>query len=227
MVLVKTHGRCFLGSLFLFHLVNEARFIMKRSIFIGLSSALLVAGGAIAKDMPAKAWPALNQLFASKPAPQSAQLSPQQQQQPRQQSQQESQLQLQLSAAKRVEANGKTSWQESGSKVTARPGDVLRYTLKGANQGKKSLSNLVLTQPLPQGMVYQLGTASNPGGERSYSIDGGKSYSAKPMVTVTLANGKTEQRPAPAESYSHIKWQLSQSLAAGNSVDLSYEVRVR
>jgi uncharacterized repeat protein (TIGR01451 family) len=200
---------------------------MKRSILIGLSTALLVAGGAIAKDLPANAWPALTQLLASKLAPQSAQLSPQQQQQPKQQSQQESQLQLQLSAAKRVEANGKTSWQESGSKVTAKPGDVLRYTLKGANQGKKSLSNLVLTQPVPQGMVYQLDSASNPGGERSYSIDGGKTYSAKPMVTVTLANGKTEQRPAPAESYSHIKWQLSQSLAAGNSVDLSYEVRVR
>jgi uncharacterized repeat protein (TIGR01451 family) len=198
---------------------------MKRSILIGLSTALLVAGGAIAKDLPANAWPALTQLLASKLAPQSAQLSPQQQ--PQQQSQQESQLQLKLSAAKRVEANGKTSWQESGSKVTAKPGDVLRYTLKGANQGKKSLSNLVLTQPVPQGMVYQLDSASNPGGERSYSIDGGKTYSAKPMVTVTLANGKTEQRPAPAESYSHIKWQLSQSLAAGNSVDLSYEVRVR
>jgi hypothetical protein len=63
---------------------------MKRSILIGLSTALLMAGGAIAKDLPANAWPALTQLLASKLVPQSAQLSPQQQPQPKQQSQQES-----------------------------------------------------------------------------------------------------------------------------------------
>ncbi len=182
---------------------------MKRSVVIGLSTAALVMGGAIAKDLPAYAWPNLGQLFASKPAAE------------------QQTLQLQLSAAKRMQSNGKTTWQEAGTKITATPGDVLRYTLKGANNGKRPLSNLVLTQPVPAGMVYQLNSASNPGGQLVYSIDGGKSYVAKPMVSVALPNGKTEMRPAPAEAYTHLRWQLSQTLSAGNRVDLSYEVRVR
>jgi uncharacterized repeat protein (TIGR01451 family) len=103
----------------------------------------------------------------------------------------------------------------------------LRYSLKGANKGQQPLSNLVLTQPVPGGMVFQLNSASNPGGQVVYSIDGGKSYVAKPMVSVALPNGKTEMRPAPAEAYTHLRWQLSQSLSAGTMVDLSYEVRVR
>jgi uncharacterized repeat protein (TIGR01451 family) len=190
---------------------------MKRSVVIGLSTVALVMGGAIVSNIPANAFPDLGRLLTGKPSQSVAQKS----------AQQESPLQLQLSAAKQVTANGKVTWQESGDKVMATPGDVLRYRLKGINHGEKALSNLVLTQPVPKGMVYQLNSASTGNAQVAYSIDGGKSYSAKPMVSVKLPNGQTEMRPAPAEAYTNLRWQLSQSLATGNAVDVAYEVNVR
>jgi uncharacterized repeat protein (TIGR01451 family) len=194
---------------------------MKRSLIIGLGGALLLASGAIAKDLPQMTQPLVRNLMGKPAVPA---LTADQSPLP---AQKQSQLQLQLAAAKRVEVEGKTTWQAAGSKLTAKPGDVLRYTLKGANQGQTALNNLELTQPVPQGMVYALNSVVNPGGTLTYSIDGGKTYQAKPMVKVVLANGQTETRPAPAEAYTHLHWQLTQALAAGNQVEVAYEVVVR
>ncbi|NJM44776.1 MAG: DUF11 domain-containing protein [Alkalinema sp. RU_4_3] len=141
--------------------------------------------------------------------------------------QQKAQVELSLSVAKQVKQDDKVTWQESGDRVTAQPSDVLRYSLKSQNKGNKAVKNLVMTQPIPAGMSYVLKSTTQPAANVTYSIDGGKSFVASPMVAVKLANGQIEQRPAPATAYTHVRWQLNEAIAPGQSAKVSYQVVVR
>jgi uncharacterized repeat protein (TIGR01451 family) len=140
-------------------------------------------------------------------------------------------VQLALGAEKQVkvvDAKGKTqiAWQTLKGQVTVHPGDVVRYTLTGENAGDKPASNLVLTQPVPAQTVYKLKSARANDAKLAFSIDGGKVFSAQPMVKVKLADGKEELQPAPASAYTHVRWDYSQSLAPMAAVRASYEVAV-
>ena len=117
------------------------------------------------------------------------------------------------------------SWQGS-SLNDARPGDVLRYSLKGKNQGNRAATNFALTQPVPKGTVYVAKSATGKA-QVLYSIDSGKTYSAQPMIQVKRADGTTESRPAPAESYTHVRWKFQNAIEPGADTSVSYQVRVR
>lgn len=128
------------------------------------------------------------------------------------------------------DAQGKetVSWQ--GGQLSAQPGDVLRYRLTGQNEGDRPVKNLTLNQPIPKGTIFVLKSAQAPANQSAqitYSIDGGRSFVAAPTVQVTLANGKVETRPAPAEAYTHIRWNLPDTLAAKAPVTAEYQVKVR
>lgn len=128
------------------------------------------------------------------------------------------------------DAQGKetVSWQSGQLAVQA--GDVLRYRLMGKNEGDRPVKNLTLNQPIPKGTVFVLKSAkaaSSQAAQITYSIDSGRSFVAVPTVQVTLANGKVETRPAPAEAYTHIRWNLSGILAAKAPVNAEYQVKVR
>lgn len=142
-------------------------------------------------------------------------------------------VRLQLVAEKRLVARNsqgqeQVTWQAIGGQNSARPGDVLRYSLIGNNQGNRAARKFALTQPVPKGTVYVMNSAAKgKGAELIYSIDGGKSFVANPTVPVRTASGKVENRPAPAESYTHIRWQWGGELAPGGNVNVAYQVRVR
>jgi uncharacterized repeat protein (TIGR01451 family) len=117
------------------------------------------------------------------------------------------------------------SWQ-GGNLNDARPGDVLRYSLKGKNQGNRAATNFSLTQPVPKGTVFVAKSATG-NAQVLYSIDGGKNYSAQPMIQVKRADGTMESRPAPTESYTHVRWKFQNSIEPGADTVVSYQVRVR
>lgn len=136
-------------------------------------------------------------------------------------------VELSLSVAKQVQQAEKTTWQESGDRITAQPGETLRYTLKSQNNGQKAVNNLLLTQPIPKGTTYLLKSNQQPNAAVTYSIDNGKSYTTTPMVQVKLANGQIATQPAPASAYTHLRWQLNGAIAPGQSTSVSYQVMVR
>jgi uncharacterized repeat protein (TIGR01451 family) len=145
-------------------------------------------------------------------------------------------VELNLAAEKKVvqldeKGKEKVSWQAlNQGKAIVNPGYVLRYTASGANKGNSPAKNLVITQPIPKGMVYILNSAtfaSNDGSAVTYSIDNGKTFVAKPTVQVVLPNGKVETRPAPAEAYTHVRWTVGNSLAPDAEVNVAYQVKVR
>ena len=129
----------------------------------------------------------------------------------------------------KVDAQGKqmVSWQPLKGSVTVQPGNVLRYTLTSESASQKAVKNFVATQPVPKQTTYILSSAKGSGATMTFSIDGGKSFVASPNVKVKLANGKEELRPAPATSYTHIRWNYGQKQIPVNSIRASYDVTVR
>jgi uncharacterized repeat protein (TIGR01451 family) len=120
------------------------------------------------------------------------------------------------------------SWKGLSGKVSVTPGDVLRYVVTGQNTGSSAAKNLVVTQPVSQGTIYVLGSAANENGAKTiYSIDNGKTFVEKPTVQVKLANGKVETQPAPAEAYTHVRWNFGKSFDPTATVKAAYQVKVR
>lgn len=143
-------------------------------------------------------------------------------------------VELQLIAERQVvvrEANGqtKTNWQTLASpNAQVGPGDVIRFTLNGQNNGSATARNLVLNQAIPSGTRYVLQSARliNSPGALQFSIDGGKSYSPAPKVKVKTGNQVIEQ-PAPADAYTHIRLGISQELRPKGTVRGEYKVTVK
>ncbi|HEY6208934.1 MAG TPA: hypothetical protein VIW28_07745 [Gemmatimonadales bacterium] len=112
------------------------------------------------------------------------------------------------------------------NKGQANPGDVIRYALVFKNTTAGAVKNVELVDPLPKGMVYIVGSAGADRAMRvEYSIDGGKSYTARPVVQV-VADGQKVEQAAPREMYTHVRWTLLGSLAPGSQVTAELEAQV-
>ena len=122
----------------------------------------------------------------------------------------------------------KLVWEKLEGNVAVQPSDVIRYVVASENNGEMAAKDLVVTQPIAPEMTYVLGSAKgNDIAGITYSIDSGKTFVEKPMVEVTLPDGTVEMQPAPAEAYTHVKWDFSDSLEESEVVNVSHEVTVK
>lgn len=188
-------------------------FVMKKHWLLSAGAALVVSA------LPINGSPAIAQIFNT-----GSTLAQNVLRQPK--------VNLNLVADQKVvrKEQGKeiVSWQPVNSKVKAKPGDVFRFTVTGKNEGSREAKNFAVTQPIPRGTVYQLDSATIAQGITvTYSIDQGKTFVVRPVVKVTLPNGKVAERPAPAEAYTHVRWAMSQELRPAASVSASYQIKVR
>lgn len=129
-----------------------------------------------------------------------------------------------------VDAQGKPQllWQALEGEATVQPQDVLRYTIASENAGEMPAKDLVITQSIPPQMTYVLATATgNDGAAITYSIDGGESFVAEPLVEVVQEDGTVVLEPAPAEAYTDIRWDFAQSLEPEVVVQVAYDVSVK
>ena len=124
---------------------------------------------------------------------------------------------LTLSAEKKV-VNGETISYEPTSGKSVQPGDILRYTVLAKN-GQLPVKNLVLSQPIPKGTKYIKNSATTlAGSQLLFSIDGGKTFVARPMF------GKKDAAPG---TYTHLRWKFSTLMSANSQIKATYEVQVR
>jgi len=109
----------------------------------------------------------------------------------------------------------------------AEPGQTLIYTIKYRNDGDETATNVVIDDPIPQGMSYLPGSASDKG-ELTFSIDGGQTYKKPSLLTyeITNSDGSREKRTASPEQYTNIRWQLPE-VAAGTGDEVSFQVKVK
>ena len=141
-------------------------------------------------------------------------------------------VQLNLTAAKKtiVVTTGEQQqvrWESVADGAIVNPGDVLRYTISSDNPGASAANDLTITQPIPEKMVYELDTAtSEQQAEVVFSIDNGETFVAQPTITIETEEGETIEQPAPAETYTHIRWNFG-SLAPAADIAATYEVKVQ
>ena len=189
---------------------------MKRVSIAGISAIALIAGMTFSGQIPVVA----NIFQDSAAVAQNAE---------------KGQVQLRLKAEKKIvktdaQGNRKVTWQELPNGAQVQRGEVLRYSVSGANNGEKAVNNLTINQPIPRGMAYVLNSATvnaNSGAQITYSINGGKTYVKNPTVEVKLADGTVETRPAPDTAYTHVRWNFGKSVPGKGAVNGTYQVRVR
>ena len=109
----------------------------------------------------------------------------------------------------------------------ANPGDVLVYTVTASNFGVTPAANTAVEDPIPQGTVLLLDGFDQGPLPTHASVDGGATWQSFPAeVEVVRNDGVRQVLPAPAPSYTHLRWVLDGQLAPGDSQDVSFKVRV-
>ena len=119
---------------------------------------------------------------------------------------------------------GTSRWPTRGGKPSdLLPGDELRYRLRYTNTRSEAVRNVVFSNPVPRGLQYVGGSASVAAADAAvtFSIDGGKSYSAQPMIEVMEA-GKRRNVPAPAAMYTHVRWTVPGLVESGAQVTAEF-----
>lgn len=104
-------------------------------------------------------------------------------------------------------------------------GDWVIYTLEVRNTAATTVRAPTVTYPVPEHMSYVAESAVGPATEISYSLDGGRSFDAAENLKVQDADGQL--RPATAADYTHIRWQLKNSLKANSVAFVRFRARVK
>jgi len=134
---------------------------------------------------------------------------------------------LQLSGAVVAKAaNGAIRLTPVDATTKLKTGEVVRYTISAYNKGSDPALHLAPVGKIPDGTAYVSGSATNGTAKLEFSVDGGKTWSAKPMVTVPSATGPKLQ-PADPSSFTAVRWTTDKPLAPKGSARYSYEVRVK
>jgi len=108
------------------------------------------------------------------------------------------------------------------------PGDVLVYTLTYTNRGSTPVAGAVVDDPIPGGTVLLPGSVRGEQADVTFSVDGGSSYASFPVeVEVVAEDGTKVRKKAPAESYTHIRWNARTAMAPGESRTASFKVLVK
>jgi len=116
---------------------------------------------------------------------------------------------------------------KGGAASDVLPGDVIRYSLQFTNTQEQAVRNVVFSNPVPQGLRYVLesATANVPNVAITFSIDGGTTYSAQPMIEV-VENGERRNVPAPAAMYTHVRWTVEGWVQPGGQVTAEFRAEL-
>jgi uncharacterized repeat protein (TIGR01451 family) len=105
------------------------------------------------------------------------------------------------------------------------PGDRVLYTLEVRNSGTTALGTPIVIQPVPEHMRYVADTAVGPGADVTYSVDGGHTFDRPENLKVTGSDGSP--RLAVAADYTHIRWQLKNSLKVNSTAFVRFRALVK
>jgi len=107
------------------------------------------------------------------------------------------------------------------------PGEILDWTITSENSGNAAANEYKAVGHVPSGTTYVSDSAKADGAKALFSIDGGKSYSAQPMIEVKQADGAVKRVPAPISMYTEIRYEWADPLAQGGKLSAAYKVRVK
>ena len=127
----------------------------------------------------------------------------------------------------RTEADGRqVTYREPVEAAT--PGDTLVYTIRTENVGDRPALNTNVEDPVPPGTTLDMASVSTAGAKVDASLDGGKSWQAFPArLSVKQADGTVREVPAPATSYTNLRWTFREPLAPGEEREVLFKVRIQ
>ncbi len=116
-----------------------------------------------------------------------------------------------------VDAKGAKSKQlVEATKVV--PGVEVIWTITASNVCKQPSDAVTINNAVPEHMTYVANTASGPGADIAYSVDG-KTFAKSSDLTVVDSG---TARKARADEYKHIRWVFKDSLQPGASTIASF-----
>ncbi len=108
------------------------------------------------------------------------------------------------------------------------PGEIISYTITAHNAGTAAAREVSPSAAIPAGTIYVAGSARPAGAARIvYSIDGGKTFQATPMIEQRQPDGTVKPAPAPVAMYTQVRSDLSEPLLPGQQFTVTYQVRVK
>lgn len=106
-------------------------------------------------------------------------------------------------------------------------GEVLRWKLVSENSGNAGAADYKAVGQIPAGTVFVADSAQGDNSAVTYSIDGGKTFSAQPMIEEKQADGSVRMIPAPVEMYTQVRFESEKNFNAGERLNAFYSVRVK
>jgi len=101
------------------------------------------------------------------------------------------------------------------------PGETVQYSNIFENISHKTTSDIGVTNPIPENMVYIPNSAQGEDCYITFSIDGGKRWGQPYQLKVRNKQGKLVQ--AKAEDYTHIHWQYRGKLKSNEKKMVSFK----
>ena len=100
------------------------------------------------------------------------------------------------------------------------PGSEVIFTTTYKNVSKEKAEKAVITNPIPEHMIYTDNTARGTGTKITFSIDNGKSFNIPAKLFVFDAAGR--KFPARSKDYTHIRWEMNNPLPSGAKGEVSF-----
>ncbi len=91
------------------------------------------------------------------------------------------------------------------------PGDKIAYTIAAKNVSEEDVERVVITDPIPNEMIFVPGSEESGDATVVFSVDGGKSFDREEALTVVGEDGLS--RPAMSTDFTHIRWVFDSPLA--------------
>lgn len=119
----------------------------------------------------------------------------------------------------------KVSLEKAGS---IKPGEIINWKIVSHNTGKGPAEDYKATGEIPVGTEFVSGSATADGAVAiKYSVDKGKSFSEKPMISKKQADRSERLVPASADMYTQVQFVWRDPLGAGKKLNAFYSVRVK
>jgi hypothetical protein len=99
------------------------------------------------------------------------------------------------------------------SDTVASHSDELIVSVRFTNTSAHVVDSIRITSAVPADLRYRANSASAPGGDALFSVDGGRSFGRADELTTASADG--EVRAADPAEYTHVRWVLRAPLDAG------------
>jgi len=105
------------------------------------------------------------------------------------------------------------------------PGETVVFSTVYKNIGQDPADDIIITNPVPEHMIYVGGSAEGEGTVAIFSVDGGQTYNSPESLKVTGEDGT--QRQARPDDYTHIRWALKAPVTPGGTGKVSFRATLK